>query len=67
MSRKTNLVTEYMSEMVNYGGIRMSRSEMIEQLIEMAKSTGRTDWRVLVDRYLQGHAMMAERRRKHGG
>ena len=51
MSRKTNLVTEYMSEMVNYGGIRMSRSEMIEQLIEMAKSTGRTDWRVLVDRY----------------
>ena len=67
MSRKTSLVTDYMSETVNYGGIRMSRSEMIEQLIETAKSTGRTDWRLLVDRYLQGHAMMAERRRKHGG
>ena len=66
MSRKTNLVTEYMSETVNYGGIRMSRSEMIEQLIKMAKSTGRSDWRVLVDRYLQGHAMMVERRRKRG-
>ena len=66
MSRKTNLVTEYMSEMVNYGGIRMSRNEMIEQLTETAKATGRTDWRVLVDRYLQGHAMMAERRRKSG-
>jgi len=51
---------------VNYGGIRMSRGEMIEQLIETAKSTGRSDWRVLVDRYLQGHAMMAERR-MHGG
>ena len=56
--RKPNLVTEYLNETVNYGGIRMPRHRMISVLTETAKSTGRKDWRVLVERYLQGHATM---------
>lgn len=61
--RKPTLVTDYLNEVVNYGGIRMSRHEMIARLTDTAKSTGRKDWRVLVERYLQGHATMERLRR----
>jgi hypothetical protein len=61
--RKPNLVTEYLNEAVNYGGVRMTRHEMIAQLTRVAKSTVRKDWHVLVERYLQGHATMERLRR----
>lgn len=55
---RLNLVAEYMNDIVNYGGIRMPRHQMIAHLTKTAKATGRPDWRILVDRYLQGHELM---------
>lgn len=54
----TNMVSEYLNETISYGGVRMPRYRMIAQLTETAKATGRADWRVLVDRYLQGHELV---------
>ena len=54
---RIDIVSEYLNETVNYGGIRMPRHRMIAQLTETAKATGRADWRILVDRYLQGHEL----------
>ncbi len=56
----TNMVSEYLNKIVIYGGIRMPRHRMIAQLTETAKATGRADWRVLVDRYLQGHELVQQ-------
>lgn len=54
----TNMVSEYLNKMVSFGGIRMPRYRLIVQLTETAKATGRADWRILVDRYLQGHELV---------
>lgn len=53
-----NMVSEYLNKMVSFGGIRMPRYQMIAQLTETAKATGRADWQILVDRYLQGHELV---------
>ena len=58
---RTTLVAEYLNEIVSYGGIRMPRYQMIAHLTKTAKATGRPDWRILVDRYLQGHELMQQR------
>lgn len=60
--RRTGMVEDYMNEFVTYGGIRMPRHRMIALLTKTANATGRSDWRTLVDRYLQGHEMMQRRR-----
>ncbi len=60
--RRTSVVDDYLNEIVTYGGIRMPRHRMIAHLTKMAKATGRSDWRILVDRYLQGHEMMQRHR-----
>lgn len=54
----THMVSEYLNEIVSYGGIRIPRHRMIAQLTKTAKATGRADWRILVDRYLQGHELV---------
>ena len=54
---RTDIVSEYLNETVNYSGIRMPRHRMIARLTKTAKATGRADWRILVDRYLQGHEL----------
>jgi hypothetical protein len=51
-----NIVREYLEEEVNYGGIPMTRGQMICELTATAKATGREDWQVLVNAYLAGHA-----------
>ena len=56
------MVEDYLNEIVSYGGVRMPRHRMIAHLTKTAKATGRSDWRILVDRYLQGHEMMQRRR-----
>lgn len=53
------MVRDYLEEEVNYGGIRMSRGQMIRELTSMAKATGREDWQALVNIYLAGHARKA--------
>ena len=58
---KTNVVTEYMNETVNYGGRRMLRHRMLKLLTKAAKATGHENWRILVDRYLQGQELMQKR------
>jgi hypothetical protein len=58
---RLNLVAEYMNEIVNYGGIRMPRHQMIAHLTHTAKATGCSDWHILVDRYLQGHELTRQR------
>ena len=58
---KPTLVAEYLNDIVSYGGIRMPRHQMLAHLTQTAKATGRPDWRILVDRYLQGHELMQQR------
>lgn len=60
--RRTSVVDNYLNEIVSYGGIRMPRHRTIAHLTKTAKATGRSDWRILVDRYLQGHEMMQRHR-----
>lgn len=59
---KANFVADYLNEIVIYGGIRMPRHQMIAHLTKTAKATGRANWSILVDRYLQGHELMQLRR-----
>ena len=58
---KPTLVAEYLNDLVSYGGIRRPRHQMLAHLTQTAKATGRPDWRILVDRYLQGHELMQQR------
>ena len=51
-----------MNETVNYGGRRMLRHRMLKLLTKAAKATGHENWRILVDRYLQGQELMQKRR-----
>lgn len=53
---KVNMVRDYLDEVVNYGGIPMTRGQMIRELTVTAKATGRENWQVLVNIYLAGHA-----------
>ena len=53
--KKPNLVSEYLNEVVNFGGVRMPRHQMIAELTETAKATGRSDWERLVGIYLLAH------------
>jgi len=45
----------YFSEMVNYGGLMVTRGEMIADLQQCARSSGHPNPDALVSRYLQGH------------
>lgn len=56
------MVQKHLAEIVNFGGLRVTRGEMIRQLTETAKATGRTDWQSLVNAYLGGHSMMEKRK-----
>ena len=58
---KVNMVRQFLEEEVNYGGIPMTRGQMIRELTSMAKATGREDWQVLVNVYLAGHATKVRR------
>ncbi len=53
--KKPNLVSEYLNEVVNFGGIRMPRHRMIVELTKTAKATGRSNWKQLVGIYLVAH------------
>ena len=53
--KKPNLVSEYLIEVVNFGGIRMPRHRMIAELTKTAKATGQSDWERLVGIYLLAH------------
>lgn len=47
-------MSKHLQHIVNFGGERMSRGEMIRRLQETAKATGHPTPQLLVDRYLQG-------------
>ena len=53
--KKPSLVSEYLNEVVYFGGVRMPRHQMIAELTEIAKATGRSNWKRLVGIYLLAH------------
>lgn len=57
--KKYTLVDCYLAEPVNYGGLFVSRAEMIRDLLDKADGDQR-----LVDRYLQGHKLAARKLRE---
>lgn len=46
--------TEYLNQHVNYGGIVVTRGEMIADLARIAEAIGHPDPQALVSRYMQG-------------
>jgi len=56
-SRKPTLVAAHMEELINFGGLMMSRGEAYQELMAIAKAQGHSasDARVLADRWMQGY------------
>ena len=50
-----NLLTRYMDEVINFGGIATPRHEVYRSLIETAKSTGYPQPQRLADMWMAGY------------
>lgn len=46
--------TDYMNQPVNYGGLIVTRGEMLTDLTRIAESSGHPNPQALVSRYMQG-------------
>jgi hypothetical protein len=47
---------DYMNQPVNYGGLIVTRGEMIADLTRIAEQSGHPNPQALISRYMQGHA-----------
>jgi hypothetical protein len=57
-------VTDYLNEIVNFGGLMVSRGEMIQELTKDAKASGHPNPQGLVNMYLAGHQRQEQLRKQ---
>lgn len=55
--------SEYMSELINYGGRMLPRGYVYQLLINLAKAQGHTKPQLMADRWMQGYELMQKLKR----